>query len=115
MEYYEIIIAIAITVAVIIYFTQKPSTTIGASKSLKALKTYVLSPSIFNTNVYATLNATNNVVYPEFCKENLYGNEIPAINNIALALSGWVSRSFNASLGSFKAYPLYNIIPLFSS
>ena len=110
MEYYEIIIAIAIIVAVIIYFTQKPSTTIGASKSLKALKTYVLSPSIFNTNVYATLNATNNVVYPEFCKENLYGNEIPAINNIALALSGGGSRSFNACIGHFRALNELNLL-----
>ena len=102
---------VVVAVAVTLYFTlPQTSSTIGASKSLKALKTYVLSPSIFNTNIYATLNTTNNVVYPEFCKENLYGNEIPDVNNIALALSGGGSRAFNACIGHFRAFNELNLL-----
>ena len=50
-----------------------------------------------------TISPSGNLSFPEFYSSNLYGNKVPDINKVSIAISGGGPRSFNVTMGYFRA------------
>ena len=50
-----------------------------------------------------TISPSGNLSFPEFYSSNLYGNNVPDINKVSIAISGGGPRSFNVTMGYFRA------------
>jgi hypothetical protein len=66
---------------------------------------YDRSTTAFNSQVWpSVLSVTpQKLTFPELCSANLYGNQIPDINKVSIAISGGGSRSFMSTMGYFRA------------
>ena len=55
----------------------------------------------FKANIWA--QEPSIITHPELCSPNIYGNRIPDINKVSIAIGGGGSRAFSAAMGYFRA------------